>query len=77
MLFGKDKIKKDVYIEGMHCMHCSKAVETALKNVDGVASVKVDIENKVAHIEAKKEIEDSEIKNAVSEAGFSVTEIKQ
>ncbi len=76
MLFGKDKIKKEIYIEGMHCMHCLKAVETALKNIDGVASVKVDLENKVAHIAAKKEIEDSAIKNAVSEAGFSVTEIK-
>lgn len=76
MLFGKDKVKKIVYIDGMHCMHCSKAVESALKSIDGVSSVKVDLENKNAVVSAKTDIDDALIKNAVSDAGFTVQKIE-
>ena len=40
-MFGKEKIVKILNIEGMSCMHCVKKVETALNEVKGVKSVKI------------------------------------
>lgn len=75
-MFGKDKIKKEIYIDGMHCMHCAKSVEAALKGINGVGSVKVDLNNKVSIITSKEEISDNAIKVAIEAAGFTVTDIK-
>ena len=36
-MFGR-KITKTILIEGMHCGHCSKRVEEALKSLNGVSS---------------------------------------
>ena len=53
MLFGKEKITKEVYIDGMSCMHCAAKVEKALACVSGVANAKVDLENKKAVVNNK------------------------
>lgn len=72
-MFG-NKIEKKIKIEGMSCMHCVKKVEQALKSIAEIKSVKVDLEEKVAKIILKKEIENSIIEEAVQEAGFKVVE---
>lgn len=72
-MFG-NKIEKTIKIEGMSCMHCVKKVEQALKAIAEIKSVKVDLEEKVAKIILKKEIENSIIEEAVQEAGFKVVE---
>ena len=50
MLFGKEKITKEVYIDGMSCMHCAANVEKALSSLKGVSGVKVDLNGKKATV---------------------------
>lgn len=73
-MFGKEKIIKTLNVEGMSCLHCVKKVETALKEVKGVKSVKVDLENKTADVTLKKDIDTEILKKAVEDAGYEVKE---
>lgn len=73
-MFG-NKITKTIFIEGMHCAHCSKKVEDALKSVKGVKSVKVDLENKSAEVVLKTEVENDTLKSAIDDLGFEVIKI--
>lgn len=70
------KMEKTVSIEGMSCNHCKMTVEKALKGIDGVQDVEVSLENKNAVIKSDKEISDSDIKNAIEDAGYEVVGIK-
>jgi copper chaperone CopZ len=69
------KMKKHISIEGMSCGHCVKHVEEALKDI-GAAKVDVNLQEKFAVAEVGSEIEDSTIKEAIEEAGYKVTAIK-
>jgi copper chaperone len=65
--------KTTLKIEGMSCGHCVKAVEEALKEVDGVKKVSVSLENKSAEIEfdvSKADI--AALKAAVEDQGYDV-----
>lgn len=68
-------MKKNILIEGMSCGHCVKHVEKVLGEVAGVNSVSVDLIKKSAFIEVNNSVTDSELKNAVEEAGYTVVEI--
>ncbi len=41
----------ELTIEGMTCGHCKAAVEEALRGVDGVRTVQVDLEGGAAQVE--------------------------
>ena len=69
-------MEKRIYIEGMSCNHCSMRVEKALKNIDSVKNVKVDLAGKVAIVESEKNISDKAIKEIIDEAGYKVVNIK-
>lgn len=69
-------MEKRIYIEGMSCNHCSMRVEKALKNIDGVKNVKVDLAGKVAIVESEKDISDKVIKDIIDEAGYKVVNIE-
>ncbi|SFJ91129.1 copper chaperone [Halobacillus dabanensis] len=59
-------------VEGMTCGHCKSAVEGALKEVDGVDDVNVDLETgnvKVSHAESANKVEMREV---VEEQGYDV-----
>lgn len=73
-MFGKEKIVKTLNVEGMSCMHCAKKVETALKEVKGVKSVKVSLENKIVEVTLKEDIATEVLKRAVEDAGYEVKE---
>lgn len=73
-MFGKEKIVKTLNVEGMSCMHCVKKVETALKEVKGVKSVNVSLENKTAELTLKEDIDTEVLKKAVEDAGYEVKE---
>ena len=73
-MFGKEKIVKTLNVEGMSCMHCVKKVETALKEVKGVKSVKVSLENKTAEVTLKEDVDTEVLKKAVEDAGYEVKE---
>lgn len=64
--------KLTVNIEGMNCMHCVKAVEMELKNLN-LGSYKVEIGKAEVEYEPT-EVDKSKIYEAVVEAGFKVKE---
>lgn len=64
-----------VYIDGMMCAHCSGAVAKALEALEGVNSVRVDLEGKKAIVEG--DITDEIIKEAVVGAGYEVNKIER
>lgn len=53
-MFGKT-IKTQVLVEGMHCEHCASRVKSELEKIDGIGSVKVNINKKLVTIYSKKE----------------------
>ena len=59
-------------IEGMMCGHCRARVEKALKAVPGVQAVEVSLEAKTAEVTGSASEE--ELKRAVEEAGYQVSE---
>lgn len=74
-MFGKEKITKEIYIDGMSCIHCAAKVENALKSLKQVSDATVDLENKKAVVKLKKELENSVLKSTVEELGYTVTKI--
>lgn len=70
---GDQTMKKTVKIEGMMCMHCVKAVEKALRAVDGVSGVTVSLEEKQAVVEGTAT--EGALKAAIVDAGYEVTGI--
>ncbi|RDY71299.1 MULTISPECIES: cation transporter [Halobacillus] len=59
-------------VEGMTCGHCKSAVEGALKEVDGVNDVNVDLDTgnvKVSHADSANKVE---MREAVEEQGYDV-----
>ena len=69
-------MKKEILIEGMSCGHCVKHVENALKEIEGIEEVSVNLEAKKATIESNSNIEDDKIKEVIDDAGYDVIEIK-
>lgn len=67
-MFGVEK--QIVHVEGMHCAHCAANVEKALSAIEGVKSVKVDLEKKAAFVKAKPAIEIEAAKKAIESIGF-------
>ncbi len=76
LLKEEENMKKIVSIEGMCCEHCAKRVENALSAVGGVVSATVKLKKKIAVIRSREEVSDEQIKNVVSEAGYTVTAIE-
>lgn len=68
------KMKKTLIVEGMSCGHCEKAVINAVKELDGVSDVKVDLETKQVIVEGNN-LEDNAIKEKVDDAGYDVVKI--
>ena len=68
-------MKKTMLVEGMSCNHCVMAVTNALKEVEGVSGVNVDLDNKKVEVEEENLVDDK-LREAVEEAGYDVVEIK-
>lgn len=69
---GELMMKKVMNVEGMMCSHCASTVEKALKNLDGVDVVSVNLESKTVTVSLVKEISDQELSQAVTDAGYEV-----
>ena len=65
---------KTIFIGGMHCQHCVKAVNDALKALPGITSVTVSLEDNVATVSGPAP-DDAAIKAAIEDTGFDVIEI--
>lgn len=68
-------MKKKVYINGMHCEHCSESVKNCLEKLSFVENAEVSLEDKCAVISVSGEASDEEIKTAVYDIGFDVSKI--
>jgi copper chaperone len=68
-------MNKEIRIKGMSCMHCVRHVTEALKDLDGVTDVNVDLKGEKATISINREIDDKSIIDSIDEAGYKVTGI--
>ena len=68
-------MKKIINVTGMHCGHCSKAVEDALLKVEGVTKAKADHEKGIAIATMKTDVDDKLLIDAVNAQGFEAGEI--
>jgi copper ion binding protein len=68
-------MKKTISIDGMTCGNCVRHVTEALTELEGVTSVNVDLAGKKADVEAEDSVSDDKLKEAVVEAGYSVTAV--
>ncbi|MFZ7131535.1 MAG: heavy-metal-associated domain-containing protein [Eubacteriales bacterium] len=67
---------KKIFIEGMSCGHCVARVEKALKALDGVSDVMVDLEGKFAQFQMKSEIDDETLIGIIDDAGYDVVRVE-
>jgi len=70
-------MKKILTVEGMTCGHCVSHVESALKEVEGVAEVEVNLEAKKVVVKSAGDINAESLKKAVAEAGYSVSAVAE
>ena len=61
-----------IKVNGMTCKHCVQAVTNALKGIDGVKNVSVDLGKGEASFEEDAPVDMETIKKAVQEAGYQV-----
>jgi len=62
----------DLTIEGMTCGHCVAAVERALRAVEGVSDVSVDLEAGTATVAATGSVDRARLAEAVRAEGYDV-----
>lgn len=72
---GEKTMTKTIGIDGMTCGHCTGRVEKALKALEGVETVVMSLEGKNALVTAGPDVTDEKLTHAVTEAGYTVTEI--
>lgn len=74
---GELKLKKEIFkVEEMHCTSCVRNIETEVKKVAGVSSVKVDFTNAKMVVEGK-DFSIEEIKKMVKTLGYKAIEEKE
>ena len=61
-----------IKVDGMMCPRCEKHVVTAVKKVDGVLDATASHESGFVTITYETEVNESEIKNAIIDAGYEV-----
>ena len=65
--------KVTLNVEGMSCGHCVKAVEGSVGALNGVSTVKVDLENKKVDVEFNQdEVTLNAIKETIDDQGYEV-----
>ena len=63
---------KTINVRGMSCHHCVMAVTKALKTVDGIADVHVNLEKGEATFNEMKPVDMAMIQENIRKAGFEV-----
>ena len=67
-------MRKLLKIEGMSCGHCVMHVQSALEDVPGVKSAKVDLLERSAMVDGEA-LNDQALRAAVADAGYKVVSI--
>ena len=68
-------MKKTMIIDGMMCPHCSGRVTQVLNAIEGVTA-EVVLEDKAAYLTLSGEVADEVLIKAVTDAGYTVVEVK-
>lgn len=61
-----------IIVQGMTCGNCVKHVKEAISELSGVSNVEIELEGGKVTIESAGELDGTAVKEAVSEAGYSV-----
>jgi len=64
--------KRTFKVEGMGCQHCVDAISGALKGLEGVREVLVDLEKGQVDVTYEGEVEEATLVKAIEEAGYQV-----
>ncbi len=67
--------EKSLEISGMKCSNCASKVEKALNSIPGV-SCQVDIKKNAAKICYDRNIDEDEIRRAISDAGYELLSLR-
>ncbi len=70
-------MKKKLYIKGMSCQHCVMHVANALKELDGVESVEVNLNDKYALVELSKDVGVDRLTEAIDDAGYDLVKTEE
>lgn len=73
---GAIQMEKILNIEGMVCMNCVKHVDKALREIQGMKDVVVDLESKSAKVLLGQEVPDDVLKAAIEDAGYQLVSIQ-
>lgn len=61
------------HVEGMSCQHCSESIQKALKALEGIDSVAVDLkEKKVTVVFDANKVKEKEMAAAILDQGFEI-----
>ncbi len=64
--------KTTIKIKGMHCRSCEILIEDSLKKVEDIKNIHVSWKDKEAVVYSKRPLSDTEVRQAVTEAGYEV-----
>jgi copper chaperone CopZ len=70
MLFKKFEL--NLIVDGMHCMKCVARITEALKKIDSVKKVNIDLNEKSVKVISSSELDASLVANTIEALGFSV-----
>ena len=65
--------KLEIVIKGMRCEHCKKRIEEALKKVENIQKLKIDLKSGKTIIKYTGELDISIINNIITELGYEIT----
>lgn len=71
------RLKVKIQIEGMHCEHCAKKIEMALKKIEKVSKVKVDVKRKEATVFLKTAVDHQCLIDAIESLDYKVLAISE
>jgi copper chaperone len=61
-----------IKIKGMSCNHCVMAVTKALKEIDGIKNVSVDLKSGTATFDQTERVDMEVVRERIRKAGFEV-----
>jgi len=61
-----------IKIKGMTCNHCVMAMTKALKEIDGITNVKVDLQKAEATFDEARAVDMEVVKERIRKAGYDI-----
>lgn len=63
-----------IKVEGMGCNHCVETIESSVGGLEGVASVKADLDNAQVTVELNEADVLNKVKETIEDQGYDVAE---